>query len=104
MRDPDSRCVDASSWLTVATAPFLGERSTHFATQSTLSRHVPLDRANGLASARSHVIGIACRANTPRTCSFDGLASQEQLDDCRSAPRLVARPKYVTTASAYAWA
>ena len=65
----------------------------HFATQSTLSRHVPLERAKGLASARSQVIGIACLANTPRTCSLEGLESHVQMDDCRSAPRLIPIPK-----------
>src|SRR5581483_3742633 len=77
-----------------------GKLVTAFAPHSTLFIQLPLDCENGLPSAKSHTIGIACLPNVLRSASIFGLLSQEQMFDPRSTDRLIANAKYTPTASA----
>src|SRR6266704_6280279 len=78
-----------------------GRTSTTLATHSTLGVQVPDDMQNGFPSAKSQLIGIACRAIVFRNWSFDGLESHVQIVEWRSTTLSTANAKYVATAFAY---
>src|ERR1700733_2432366 len=66
----------------------------------TAPRKLPVPSSSVLSSAKSQVIGIACRANVGRVESRS--VNQVQIDEPRSVNLLKAKAKYVATASAYA--
>src|SRR5258708_37363342 len=70
----------------------------------TLFIQFPEDVLKGLPSAKSHITGMACRAKVFRRASILGLESQEQIVELRSTLLSTASARYVTTASAYAFA
>src|SRR5882724_10970487 len=72
------------------------------ATASPILNRLPLDSANGFTSAKSQVIGSACRRNVLTTSSFFGELLQVQRDEFDSASFSTTNAKYTTTASAYA--
>src|SRR3954469_20125668 len=86
--------------LKTALGPAAGVPLNAFAIHSMLKVKFPDEDEYGLPSAKSHVIGIACRAKVFRRASILGLLSQEQIEDPRSALRLTANARYVATASA----
>src|SRR5947207_6040180 len=73
-------------------------------THSTLFIQFPEDALKGLPSAKSQIIGMACRAKVFRRASIFGLESQEQIVELRSTLLSTASARYVATASAYAFA
>lgn len=75
-----------------------------FVIASTVFEKLPLDSANGLASAKSHVIGRACLLKVLTTNSFFGELLHVQSVECDSANFSTTKERYTPIASEYAFA